>query len=47
MSERKSKHMTGLIIRTKKLIIATMIIGTITYIYACFWFDEQAVKFVE
>ncbi len=47
MNERRSKQMTGLIKITKNLIIATLIIGTLSYIYACFWFDEQAIKFVE
>ena len=47
MNERKSKKMSGLTISTKKMIIATLIITIISYIYACFWLDEQAVNFVE
>jgi hypothetical protein len=47
MNERKSKKMTELIQKIKKIIFATVIVSIITYMYACFWFDEQADKFVE
>ena len=47
MNERKSKRMTELIRNIKNLIIVTFIISIIAYMYACFWFDEQAEKFVE